>query len=62
MLHPDPNPAENPYATIPERGKFVLPAIAVPVEDGSDILSNGSARDGIAGRALCLHRGAGAGQ
>ena len=28
MLHPEPNPAENPYATIPERGKFVLPAIA----------------------------------
>jgi hypothetical protein len=62
MLYPDPNRSENPYVTIPEHCKFVLPAIPIPMEDGSDILSNGSARDGIAGRALCLHRGAGAGQ
>jgi hypothetical protein len=50
MLYPDPNPPKNPYATIPETYKFVLlPAIAVPLECGSDILSDPSARDGVAG-------------
>jgi hypothetical protein len=61
MLHPDPNPPKNSYATIPEHCKFVLPAIAVPLENGSDILSHGSARDGIGDRALRIRRGAGAG-
>ena len=49
------------HNAIPKPCKLVLSAIAIPVEDGSDILSHSSARDGIAGRALCLRRGAGAG-
>jgi len=61
MPYPDSKPRKYPYDAIPEHRKLVLPAIAVPVENGSDILSHGSARDGIAGRALCLRRRAGAG-
>jgi hypothetical protein len=41
-------PPKYPYGATPEPFKLVLPAIAVPMENGSDILSHGSARDGIA--------------
>ena len=58
-LYPDLRTPKYSYGSTPEPCKFVLfPAIAVPLENGSDILSDRPTRDGVAGPSVTLQMNA----